>query len=382
MLVVKNNEGKVKRVISFMQDDKSVGKVEKVQDTETLPTIPTNSSISPTSVMFLGLKAGTFGDFEICVSNNSYVLKEKDKVWMTTNIRDIENLSSQFIGVKGDVCVSGLGLGVVTTILNISKDVTSVTVYEISKEVIALYLDTELPKNKVTIVNDSIENATKTYDYLCLDHYNLSDDVEVGMFSHLSPNIRFYGDDYVPANNAVFDVLNTTNSNIKKHIYDVFLSEDIEKLSDLVKENSFDLPYDKTCDVLPYLCIFNLSTNMYDSVQVAWKHENIWYSVKYKDNKITDFYRITNSNECFSEELDLVTKKVKAIYLNKGHDKTSKTGELLQKNIPVSNAYSLPPKELEVLLGTGFPFLDEVVYYSNKPYGNVVEVNLLGVPWI
>ena len=56
---------------------------------------------------------------------------------------------------KGHILINGLGLGVALTAILKNKDVLSVTIVEISKEVIELVGPTYLKDSRVTIVHDS-----------------------------------------------------------------------------------------------------------------------------------------------------------------------------------------------------------------------------------
>ncbi len=77
----------------------------------------------------------------------------------------------------GDVLVSGLGFGILPLWLCDNSNVNSVTVIEISKDVIKLFKESNVVPNKLTIINDNMitYNTNKKYNAILLDHYEKQD---------------------------------------------------------------------------------------------------------------------------------------------------------------------------------------------------------------
>jgi len=114
-----------------------------------------------------------------------YELVHSGEVWMsyvsgdpnasTQNRATIYIQFSSYDLAYGDVVTSGLGFGLIQNLILNKPNVKSLTVYEISKDVIELnrelYGDEFL--DKMTIINDSINNAKNIKcDCLILDHYD------------------------------------------------------------------------------------------------------------------------------------------------------------------------------------------------------------------
>ena len=76
-----------------------------------------------------------------------------------------------------DVLVSGLGFGILPLWLCDNPNVNSVTVIEISKDVIKLFKESNVVPNKLTIINDNMitYNTNKKYNAILLDHYEKED---------------------------------------------------------------------------------------------------------------------------------------------------------------------------------------------------------------
>jgi hypothetical protein len=94
-------------------------------------------------------------------------------VWDThTNIQ-IKQLYSSFDMAHGDVLISGLGFGIVAMWIASKPTVKSVTVLEVSLDVISIFKENNTLPDKMTIVNCDASNYStdKHYDCLLLDHY-------------------------------------------------------------------------------------------------------------------------------------------------------------------------------------------------------------------
>lgn len=110
--------------------------------------------------------------------NNNYSLFNDETLWMTYNAHtniSIKQMYSSYDLAYGDVLVSGLGFGIFALWIANKPGVKSVTVYEISKDVIDIFLkNNEIPKN-INIKNGNIQDliTDSHYDCILLDHYEL-----------------------------------------------------------------------------------------------------------------------------------------------------------------------------------------------------------------
>jgi hypothetical protein len=99
------------------------------------------------------------------------------KEWMTYNADSqisYDQMYSSYDIAYGNVLISGLGFGLLAYWLADKPKVKSVTVIELSKDVIDIFkINNPVISNKIKIVNDDIRSyATNIeYDCLLLDHY-------------------------------------------------------------------------------------------------------------------------------------------------------------------------------------------------------------------
>ena len=107
-----------------------------------------------------------------------YVLTVNGQIWLRYNYRyhtTVKEFNSSYDVAYGHCVLSGLGLGILPALLLHKPEVKSITVYEISEDVIKLnkivgFVDL----NKITVVNKPIEEAKDIKcDCLLLDHYEL-----------------------------------------------------------------------------------------------------------------------------------------------------------------------------------------------------------------
>jgi len=125
-------------------------------------------------------------DLDITIGNarlykgdgNYYVLTVNGQIWLRYNCQyhtTVREFNSSYDIAYGHCVLSGLGLGILPTLLLHKPEVKSITVYEISEDVIKLnkivgFVDL----NKITVVNKPIEEAKDIKcDCLLLDHYEL-----------------------------------------------------------------------------------------------------------------------------------------------------------------------------------------------------------------
>jgi hypothetical protein len=104
-------------------------------------------------------------------------LFNKGNQWMVvdqhTN-QEVKELYSSYDLAYGDVLISGLGFGILATWIASKPEVNSVTVVEVSPEIIELYKKKNL-HIKINIINTDIHMFTSDNHYDCffLDHYEM-----------------------------------------------------------------------------------------------------------------------------------------------------------------------------------------------------------------
>jgi SAM-dependent methyltransferase len=122
------------------------------------------------------IKKASLGAVDITEDEKAYALYNNGDRWMVLNKKshdEIKEMYSSYDQAYGDVFVSGLGFGILALWLSKKPEVKSVTVVEISKDVIDLFKSiNEVPGN-VSIINADILSfeTDKKYDCLLLDHY-------------------------------------------------------------------------------------------------------------------------------------------------------------------------------------------------------------------
>lgn len=125
------------------------------------------------------IKEQSYKDIEIMKLNaDSYILYNNGLQWMTLNChnnKQIKEMYSLYDLAYGDVILSGLGFGILPLWIANKPGINTVTVYEISQDLIDIFLNNnECPSNLI-IKNENI-NTVKTdkkYDCILLDHYEL-----------------------------------------------------------------------------------------------------------------------------------------------------------------------------------------------------------------
>lgn len=142
------------------------------------------------------IRAATLGDIDIVDEHSGFVLYNQGIQWMALNKFNHEEIkefySSYDIGY-GDVLISGLGFGILALWLCEKESVKSVTVLEISKDVITLFKTANPMHKKLTIINQDASKfiSDKKYDCLLLDHYEKQNfDWRLKNMKEISKNIK------------------------------------------------------------------------------------------------------------------------------------------------------------------------------------------------
>jgi hypothetical protein len=123
-------------------------------------------------------------DIEIIFNKNnkSYTLYQNNNKWMifstSKEYDSVKEFYPQYDMAHGNVLITGLGFGIVASWLLQKETVKSVTVIELSKEIIGIFKKNN-PEiyNKLIIINDDASKyiTDKKYDCLFLDHYEDQD---------------------------------------------------------------------------------------------------------------------------------------------------------------------------------------------------------------
>lgn len=111
---------------------------------------------------------------------NSYNLYNRGQQWMVLNQnkQEVKELYSSYDVAQGDVLITGLGFGILALWLCGKPEVTSVTVVEISQDIVDIFkTNNSIPEKLTIIVADALSFTTDLeYDSLLLDHYELETD--------------------------------------------------------------------------------------------------------------------------------------------------------------------------------------------------------------
>jgi len=118
------------------------------------------------------------GCFRITNESGIIRLMESDFEWMGTYPDEFKRHEPAITAVSGNVLIGGLGLGYITEQICKKPSVTSVTIVEISPEVIELVWP-YIEKEKAEIIQDDIFNylrkTEREFDFMCFDvHRDIS----------------------------------------------------------------------------------------------------------------------------------------------------------------------------------------------------------------
>lgn len=147
-----------------------------------------------------GIIEGYLYEMEDNIATEIPELWGEERVWMRLSPMEIEG-TYQFIKLaEGKVGVVGLGLGYVVQELAKKSDVSEIVVYEISKDVIALYNKNFKENEKIKIINkDAFLEKGETFDWFFVDIYEykitnkMVDDFKHFMEAHTIENYAFFG---------------------------------------------------------------------------------------------------------------------------------------------------------------------------------------------
>lgn len=128
----------------------------------------------------INLKEMSYKDIDIVsfYGPNTFYLLNKGIMWMGLNKntnKQIKEFYSQYDLAYGDVLLTGFGFGILASWLASKPEVTSVTVVEISQDIVDVFLQNNTLNEKIkVIIADASEYKTdQHFDCLFLDHYEI-----------------------------------------------------------------------------------------------------------------------------------------------------------------------------------------------------------------
>ena len=126
------------------------------------------------------IKEASSGPIDIVDHGDRYCLYNNGDQWMSYQKNSDSEVKAQYSSYDlafGNVLVSGLGFGILLLWLCENPNVDSVTVIEISKDVIKLFKESNVVPEKLTIINNDMitYNTNKKYNAILLDHYEKQD---------------------------------------------------------------------------------------------------------------------------------------------------------------------------------------------------------------
>jgi hypothetical protein len=107
---------------------------------------------------------------------NRYFLYNRGSRWMVLDAytnKEIKEMYSMYDMAQGDVMLTGFGFGILAAWIATKPEVTSVTVLEVSQDIVDIFLlNNTMPEKVNVIITDASSYTTdKHYDCLFLDHY-------------------------------------------------------------------------------------------------------------------------------------------------------------------------------------------------------------------
>jgi hypothetical protein len=126
----------------------------------------------------LKIVGGKYGDVDIVAAwdGRSAMLLDNGIKWNTLNLDTMKTFNELYSSTElayGDVLITGLGFGLMLRMLEKKSSVKSITVLEISQDVIDSFLIHNKVSDKTNIIkaNASTYVTDKKYDGVFLDHY-------------------------------------------------------------------------------------------------------------------------------------------------------------------------------------------------------------------
>jgi hypothetical protein len=124
------------------------------------------------------IKEASSGPIDVIDCGDYFTLYSNGDRWMVYNKDkdlEIKEMYSSYDLAHGDVLISGLGFGILALWLCNKPEVNSVTVVELSEDVVKIFKESNNIPEKLNIIIDNMITYTteKEYDVLLLDHYEM-----------------------------------------------------------------------------------------------------------------------------------------------------------------------------------------------------------------
>jgi hypothetical protein len=119
------------------------------------------------------------GDAKLRFDGSGYTLMQKDELWFGFNYIDKASIEEFYYPARiayGDCILSGLGMGILASLVLKNPNVKSVTIYEKYKDIINLNkIISFVDLNQINIINKPMEEIKSQDNVKCdclfLDHY-------------------------------------------------------------------------------------------------------------------------------------------------------------------------------------------------------------------
>lgn len=126
----------------------------------------------------VNIKEGSWGNVDITKIGNNYELRHSGELWHNYNTKTMREFYEQYSSYDlayGDVLLSGFGFGHTANWIASKPNVKSVTIVEISEDLVNAYLSSNSMPDKVSVVISDINSFTTNnkYDCIIFDHFNL-----------------------------------------------------------------------------------------------------------------------------------------------------------------------------------------------------------------
>jgi hypothetical protein len=126
----------------------------------------------------VNIKESTYGSINVIYNKErfTYLLYNDGIQWMgfdRHSNKEIKEMYSSYDLAYGNVLISGLGFGILALWLASKPEVKSITVAEVSEDVVGLFLKNNTLPDKIKIIVQDISKYTtkEKYDCIFLDHY-------------------------------------------------------------------------------------------------------------------------------------------------------------------------------------------------------------------
>lgn len=148
------------------------------------------------SVPKIVIREGSIGNVEIKKIKYEYQLLVDNVRWMFTNTisaQEVKEFYSSYDLAEGDVLLSGFGFGILPQWIASKDSVKSVTVVEMSEEVVELFKINNTLDSKIKIVVSDIRKYkdNSLYDWAIFDHYEADRVPSKKDLDLLSNNLNF-----------------------------------------------------------------------------------------------------------------------------------------------------------------------------------------------